>query len=296
MMKAKGRHAIHLFFTFVPLLMPTPSLGWLRDTSQPPSPQDVRSAQARDEKTAEQNLWDSIKGGSDPREYKTFLAKYPQGQFKDEARARLSALLGEDYVALFTKRVSVNERWSEVERQLGRRANLIPLLLDSLREAGVREQEMFGQLAGARSQLLDATNALPQGEVGGKTPEQKRAVIEADGRFGGTVGQLDLLLENYPQLRSNEKFMKARDEFEGVGNRINVARADYNHAARDYNAARSRPQAAGAAERHGFTEEPYFKSEQGQPGGPNVNSAPPLPRMSPRASMDNAARNLESRA
>ena len=249
MMKAKGRHAIYLFFTFVPLLVPTPSLGWLRGVARPPSPQDARPAQARDEKTAEQNLWDSIKGGSDPREYKTFLAKYPQGQFKDEARARLGALLGEDYVNLFTKRVSVNERWAEVERQLGRRANLIPLLLDLFRDAGVQEQEMFGQLAGARSQLLNATNALPQGEVGGKTPEQKRAVIEAAGRFGGTVGRLDSLLENYPQLRSNERFMNALYELEGIGNRINVARADYNRAAQDYNAARSRPQAAGDAGR-----------------------------------------------
>ena len=296
MMKAKGRHAIHLFFTIVPLLVPTPSLGWLRGAALPPSPQDARSTKARDEKTAEQNLWDSIKGGSDPREYKTFLAKYPEGQFKDEARARLSALLGEDYVALFTKRVSVNERWSEVERQLGRRANLIPLLLVSLREAGVQELETFGQLAGARAQLLDATNALPQGEIGGKTPEQKRAVIEADGRFGGTVGRLDSLLENYPQMRSNERFMKVLYEFEGIGNRINVARADYNRAVRDYNAARSRPQAAGAAERHGFTEEPYFKSEQGQPAEPKVDSAPPFPRMSPRARTDGRAHNLVSRA
>src|SRR5215218_10076114 len=153
MMKAKGRRAIHLFFTFVPLLVPTLSQGWLRDTAQQPSPRDLRPANAQEVKTAEQSLWDSIKGGSDPQGYKTFLAKYPQGQFKDEARARLSALLGEDYVTLFTKRVSVNERWTEWERQLGRRANLIPPLFDSLREAGVQEQEMFGQLAGARSQL-----------------------------------------------------------------------------------------------------------------------------------------------
>lgn len=151
MMKAKGRHALCVFFTFVPLLLPTSSQAWLPDAARPLSPQDLRSAQARDEKTAEQNLWGSIKGGSDPQEYKAFLAKYPQGQFRGEARARLSALLGEDYVALFTKRVSVNERWAEVVRQLGRRVNLIPLLLDLLREAGVQEKEMFGQLAGARA-------------------------------------------------------------------------------------------------------------------------------------------------
>jgi LemA protein len=274
MMKAKGRHAICLFFTFVPLLVPTSSHGWLRGVAQTPSPQDVRSARARDEKIAEQNLWDSIKGGSDPQEYKTFLAKYPLGQFKDEARARLVALLGEDYVALFTKRVSVNERWSEVERQLGRRAALIPALVESALAAGVQEQEMWGRIAAARSQLLNATNAAPLGEVGGKTPEQKRAVIEAYGRFGVTLGPLDSMLENHPHLRSNEVFMKPLYELEGVGNRINVARADYNRAVRDYNAARGRPRAAGAAERHGFTEEPYFNSEQGRPAEPKVMTVP----------------------
>ena len=284
MMKAKGRHALRLFFAFVPLLLTTPAHGRLRGVAEPPPPQDAQSAPARDEKTAEQSLWDSIKGGSDPQEYKTFLAKFPRGRFRDEARSRLGALLGEDYVALFTLRVGVNERWAELERQLGRRANLIPPLYETLREAGVLEVEFFGQLAGGRSHLLNATNALPRGEVGGKTPEQKRAVIKADNGFGEALGRLDSLLENYPHLRSNEKVMKVVYELEGIGNRINVARADYNRAAQDYNAARGRPQAAGAAERHGFAEEPYFKSQQGQPAEPKVESAPPLLGMSPRAS------------
>lgn len=276
-MEAKGRYLIHLLFAFVTLLVPTLSQETRRDTPQPPPPRNSPSTNAQDEKAAEQGLWDSIKGGSEPQGYETYLAKYPQGRFNGEARARLSALLGEDYVALFTKRVSVNRQWSEVERVLGRRAALIPLLFESSLAAGIQEPEIWGRIAGGRARLLDAAHSSPQGEGGGKTPGQKRAVIEADHSFGAALGALDSLLENYPQLRSNERFMKARDELEGAGNRLNVARAGYNEAVRDYNAARSRPQAAEAAERHGFMEEPYFESGQGRPVEPKVDSAPPRP-------------------
>src|SRR5918993_5201745 len=270
MMEAEALYLIRLFFTSVTLLAPALSQETRRDTPQPPPPRTSRSTSEQDEKAAEQGLWDAIKEGSDPQGFKAYLAKYPQGRFDGEARARLSALLGEDYVTLFTKRVSVNRQWSEVEMVLGRRADLIPPLFEKSRAAGVLEQEMWGRIAEARSRLLNAANASPQGEDGGKTHGQKRAVIEADHRFGAALVALDSVLENYPHLRSNEKFMKVRDELEGAGNRRNVARADYNRAARDYNAARSRPQAAQVAERHGFTEEPYFESEQGQPAAPKV--------------------------
>ena len=295
MMKAKGCHAIYPFLTSILLLVPTSSQELPRETAQPASARGSRTADAQDERAAEQRLWDSIKEGADPQKYKNFLAKYPQGQFHGAARARLSALVGEDYVTLFTKRISVNQQWAQVARQLARRADLIPPLFLSLKEAGVQELEMFGQIAEARSRLLNATNAAPQGEADDQTPEQKRAVIEADYNFGRTLGRLDTLLENYPQLRSNERFMNTRDSLEGIGNRINVVRSDYNSAVRDYNAARRQPQAAATVERHGFAEEPYFKPEQGQPVEPQVNSAPPLLPISLPASIDDGARNLDNR-
>jgi LemA protein len=296
MMKSKGCRVIHLFFALVLLLVPASSQELLRDTPQPSSTQNSRSTNTQDEKAAEQGLWDLIKGGSDPQEYQAFLAKYPRGRFEGEARSRLSALLGEDFVTLFMKRIEVHRQWSNVEKQLGRRADIIPRLMTSSREAGVQERELFGQIAEARSRLLNATRATPQGEGDDKTPEQRRLVIDADNSFAKTLRRLGSLLENYPQLRSNERFLKALDELEGVGNRINVARADYNSAVQEYNNARSLPRMVGTAERHGFMEEPYFKSEQGYPAEPKINSVPPLLRRTPRASMDNAARNLESRA
>lgn len=234
-----------------------------------------KSVDAQDEKVAEQKLWDSIGNGSDPEEYKTFLRKYPRGRFEAEARSRLSGLLGEDYVTLFTKQVNVNRRWADVERTLGRRAALIPKLYEILRAAGVQERELYGQIAETRSRLLNAMNAMPPGGGEAKTPEQKQSVIDADNGFGKSLWQLNSALENYPQMRSNENFLKVQDELAGVENRIAVARSDYNSAVQDYHTARKEPRMAGVAGRHGFTEEPYFKSDQGQPVAPKVPPVSP---------------------
>jgi hypothetical protein len=65
------------------------------------------------------------------------LREYAHGRFEGEARSRLSALLGEDYVTLFTKRINVNKRWADVEKRLGRRAAIIPKLYETLLAAGV---------------------------------------------------------------------------------------------------------------------------------------------------------------
>ena len=81
----------------------------------------------------------------------------------------------------------------------------------------------YGQIADARSRLLNATSVAPAGADGDKTPEQKQAVIDANNSFGGTIGRLLSLQENYPALRSNEAFMKVQDELSGTENRINAA-------------------------------------------------------------------------
>ena len=264
MKKAKS-HVIQIMFTLFLLPVAASSQEPTPKTSQPPDAQKSRSVDASDEKATEQKLWDSIKNGSDPQEYKTFLEKYPHGQFEGEARSRLSALLGEDYVTLFTRRSSVNRQWSNVEKQLGRRADLIPKLYETLLTAGVKEPDFFGQLARARAGLLTAMYEAPQGEGEAKTPEQKQAVIDADNGVGKILRRLASLVENYSQLHSNERFMKVQDEVAGVENRIAVARLDYNSAVQDYQTTRKESRMAEVVERYGFTEEPYFKSEKVQP-------------------------------
>lgn len=175
------------------------------------------------------------------------------------------------YNTLVTKQQNVRRSWADVESRLQRRADLIPNLVAAAQSAGVQEQEVFGQIAQARSRLLNATAAPPQGEGGDKTPEQKQAVIDAANSFGGTLGRLLSLQESYPQLRSSELFMKVQDELSGTENRINVAREDYNAAVQDYNTSRNSFPQVIAAKIYGFKEEPYFKAEEGARQVPHID-------------------------
>lgn len=175
------------------------------------------------------------------------------------------------YNKLQSKQQNVKAKWSNVENQLQRRSDLIPNVVAAAQSAGVQEQEVFTKIAAARSQLLNATSAQPQGEGGDKTPEQKEAVINAANSFGGTVGRLLSLQEAYPQLRSVESFMKVQDELAGTENRIAVARGDYNTAVQDYNTTRGSFPTVIAAKLYGFKEEPYFKAAEGAQQAPSID-------------------------
>lgn len=190
-------------------------------------------------------------------------------------------LSGCSYNELTAKQQNVKGKWANVESALQRRADLIPNLVETAKMAGVQEQEVFGQIADARSRLLNAAQAAPQGEGGDKTPEQKQAVIDANNSFGGTIGRLLSLQENYPVLRSNEAFLKVQDELAGTENRINTARLDYNDAVRDYNTTRNSFPAVLTAGLLGFKEEPFFQAEEGARQAPTVGDANSLRRTQP---------------
>src|SRR3989442_13652652 len=176
------------------------------------------------------------------------------------------------YNTLTTKHENVKAKWANVEAQLQRRSDLLNNLIETAKLAGVQEQEVFGTIAKARSQLLTATTQAPQGEGGDKTPEQKEAVMTAANSFGGTVGRLLVLQEQYPQLKSNENFLKAQDEVAGTENRIATARRDYNDAVQDYNTTRGHFPTVISAKLYGFHEEPYFKAEEGAQQVPRIDS------------------------
>ena len=116
----------------------------------------------------------------------------------DKKRWSLLALLmfvavtasGCGYNTLTTKQQNVKGKWANVESQLQRRADLIPNLFEAAKAAGVQEQEVFGQIADARSRLLNATSQPPAGEGGDRSPEQRQQIIEANNSFGGTIGRL----------------------------------------------------------------------------------------------------------
>lgn len=176
------------------------------------------------------------------------------------------------YNTLTTKQQNVKGKWANVEAQLQRRADLINNLVESAKLAGIQEQEVFGKIAEARSRLLNATQQAPQGEGGDKSPEQKQAVIDAANSFGGTIGRLLVLQEAYPQLQSNQNFLKLQDEVAGTENRIATSRMDYNNGVQDYNTTRARFPTVISAKLFGFKEEPYFKAEEGASQVPTINS------------------------
>ena len=182
------------------------------------------------------------------------------------------AASGCGYNTLTTKRENVKGKWANTESQLQRRADLINNLAEAAKMAGVQEQEVFGRIADARSRLLSATSQAPQGEGGDRSPEQRQAIIDASNSLGGTLGRLLVLTEAYPQLKSNENFLKLQDEIAGTENRIATARNDYNAAVQDYNTTRGRFPTVISAKLFGFGEEPYFKAEEGSRQAPQINA------------------------
>jgi LemA protein len=122
---------------------------------------------------------------------------------------------------LVSKDELVKSAWSQVDVQLQRRADLIPNLVETVKGFTKEESTVFGDIANARAGLLNA-----QG------PEAK---IAANGKLDSAFGRLLALTENYPQLKSNEQFLRLQDELSGTENRISVARRHYNEILRDYN-------------------------------------------------------------
>lgn len=191
------------------------------------------------------------------------------------------ALSGCSYNDLNAKQQNVKAKWSNVESSLQRRADLIPNLVETAKMAGVQEQEVFGQIADARSRLLNAASVAPAGADGDKSPEQKQAIIDANNSFGGTIGRLLSLQETYPVLRSSDAFMKVQDELSGTENRINTARIDYTDAVNQYNTLRNSFPAVLTAGLLGFKEQPYFEAEPGARNAPSVGDANSLRRQAP---------------
>lgn len=197
-------------------------------------------------------------------------------------------LSGCSYNELTAKQQNVRGKWANVESAMQRRADLIPNIVKAAQMAGVQEQEVFGQIAEARSRLLNAQQAAPTGEGGDKTPEQKQAVIDANNSFGGTIGRLLMLQEQYPQLRSVDAFMNVQSELAGTENRINVARTDYNAAVQDYNTTRNSFPAVLTAGLLGFKEEPTFQADPGARQAPDIGDPNSLRRNQQPAPAANA--------
>ena len=122
---------------------------------------------------------------------------------------------------MVVKSQAVTAEWAQVDVVLQRRADLIPNLVETVKGIAAQEQTVFGDIAKARSALL-----------GAQTPADR---IAANGQLDGALGRLLAITENYPQLKSNENFLRLQDELAGTENRIAVERRRYNETVQDYN-------------------------------------------------------------
>jgi LemA protein len=158
---------------------------------------------------------------------------------------------------LVREREAVNAQWSQVDVVLQRRADLVPNLVATVKGFAQHETEVFKNIADARAAL-----------IGGRTPQEK---IQANQQLDTALGRLLVLVENYPQLRSNENFLRLQDELAGTENRIAVERRKYNESLQRYNTTISLFPENIVASLSGFTrDDAYFKTEPGARTAPKV--------------------------
>jgi LemA protein len=137
----------------------------------------------------------------------------------------VALIVGGSYVSSRNQMVTLNEtiksNWAQVDVVLQRRADLIPNLVETVKGFAAHEEIVYGDIAKARSALMNA-----------QTPQDK---IAANGQLDGALSRLLVIVENYPQLKSNENFLRLQDELAGTENRIAVERKRYNDSIRAYN-------------------------------------------------------------
>lgn len=161
----------------------------------------------------------------------------------------------------------------QIEVQLQRRSDLIPNLVKTVQGFAAQEQVVFTAVADARARL---NGAIQTGD-----PEQ---MAQANGQVTSALGRLLAISERYPELKSNENFLRLQDELAGTENRLATARSDYNEAVGQYNAyIRSFPQVM-TAKVTGAQARKYFDADAGSREVPKVDFSTPAAPAAPAAS------------
>jgi LemA protein len=166
-------------------------------------------------------------------------------------------LSGCSYNKFTSQEETVKQQWSEIQNQLQRRNDLIGNLVETVKGYAAQERDIFIQIAESRAKLS-----------GAKTPAEQ---IEAANEQSAALSRLLVIVENYPQLKSNETFQRLMDEIAGTENRIAVARGRYNDAARNYNTLRRSFPSNVTAKVFGFQEYPYFEAPADAQKAPKVD-------------------------
>jgi len=168
---------------------------------------------------------------------------------------------------------SVNTAWAQVESQYQRRADLIPNLVNTVKGAANFERSTLEAVINARAKATQV--AAPSGPpgAGAAAPNDQQAMDQfaaAQAGLGSALSRLLVVVEQYPELKTNQNFLELQSQLEGTENRIGVARKDYNDAAQKYNTAIRRFPASLVAGMSGFKSKAYFKGAPGTEKAPNV--------------------------
>jgi LemA protein len=151
----------------------------------------------------------------------------------------------------------VEAKWAQIDNQLKRRADLIPNLVETVKGFAAQEKSIMTEIADARARL-----------AGAASPAEAAA---ADAELTGALGRLLVIVENYPDLKSNQTFQDLMYELTGTENRIAVARKDYNEVVQTFNVrVRSFP-ANLIAPMFGFEQAEFFEISESDKETPNVN-------------------------
>ena len=157
-----------------------------------------------------------------------------------------TATSGCSYNTFVSQEESIKTQWAQVENQLQRRNDLIPNLVETTKGFAQQERDVFGQIAESRAKLS-----------GAQTPEQ---TMQAANEQSAALARLLVIVEAYPQLRSNETFNRLMDELAGTENRISVERMRYNERVQEYNTLRRQFPSNITASVFGFQEYPVFNA------------------------------------
>jgi LemA protein len=171
--------------------------------------------------------------------------------------AALGALPGCSYNSFTSLDESIKGSWGEVQIQLQRRNDLIPNLVETVKGFAAQEKQILETIAESRAKL-----------AGAKTPEE---TIKAANEQSTALARLLVVVENYPQLKSDQNFLRLQDELAGTENRITQARRRYNEQIQAYNTLRRRFPSNITAGMFGFKEHPYFEAPPAAQQVPKVD-------------------------
>lgn len=175
--------------------------------------------------------------------------------------AAMPLVSGCSYNRFTTQEEAIKAQFSQVENQLQRRNDLIPNLVETTKGFAQQERDVFGAIADSRAKL-----------AGAQTPEQTMAAANEQ---SSALARLLVVVENYPDLKSNQTFARLMDELAGTENRIAVERMRYNESVQAYNTQRRSFPSNITAGIFGFKEYPLFQAPEAAKQVPKVDFSRP---------------------